>query len=108
MGLEGEFQKDMKRGTIDGNDFELDLLELKPGSYHLIHNNKSYNIEVLKADTDEKQYILNINGTKHVVDVQEERRLSCIHLTLNKQKKRISSSCILLKYSFGSVFISNS
>lgn len=66
-----EFEKGLKAGTIDGDAFELDLLELKPGSYHMVRNNKSYNIEVLKADADEKQYILNINGTKHVVDVKD-------------------------------------
>ena len=66
-----EFKNDLKSGTINGEDFALDLLELKAGSYHLIQNNKSYNIEVLDANPDEKQYTLSINGKKHVVDVQD-------------------------------------
>jgi hypothetical protein len=31
-------------GTIDGNTFSWDVIEVKSGSFHVIKNNRSYNV----------------------------------------------------------------
>lgn len=53
-----------KEGEILLNDsvFENDIIETKPGSFHLISDSKSYNIEVVKADHEAKEYVINVNG----------------------------------------------
>jgi acetyl/propionyl-CoA carboxylase alpha subunit len=66
------FQKDLKSGSIDGKDFELDLLKIKEGTYHLVRNNKSYNIEVLECDPKAKTYELRVNGIKYAVALQDQ------------------------------------
>lgn len=50
-------------GSIDSALFELDVLKSKEGLYHVIKNNKSYTVEVVKIDKIEKTVQLKINGT---------------------------------------------
>lgn len=66
-----ELNQDGTSGTLNEQAFELDLQTLKPGSYHLIRNDQSYNIEVLKADADMKEYELKINGTPYTVNLED-------------------------------------
>jgi len=53
----GEFN-----GTIGDRTFEGDLIQLGPNQWHLIQNNRSYRIEVVHFDSDEKEFTLMING----------------------------------------------
>ncbi len=69
---EVSFEKDLKSGSIDGQDFELDLLELKAGSYNIIRNNKSYAVEILEADAANKTYSIKVNGIKYDVELQDQ------------------------------------
>jgi len=50
------------KGQIEGEDFELDIINKNEHSYHLIKDNKSYNIEIVTVDTTEKKVELKING----------------------------------------------
>lgn len=44
---------------------QLDLIATGPGAYHLLHNNKSFAVEVLRTDPDAKTISLRINGREH-------------------------------------------
>ena len=52
-------------GQIDGENFDLDILKKTEDSYHLIKDNKSYNIEIILVDQDEKKVDLKINGVSY-------------------------------------------
>lgn len=56
---------------IDGKPFNLDLLELENGRYHLIHENKSYNIVLSSVNFEEKTVDLTINGKTYTNKIQE-------------------------------------
>ncbi len=49
----------------DDSNIKLDIIKVKDGSFHLIKNDKSYSVEVVKSDTAEKTFILKVNGTKY-------------------------------------------
>jgi len=74
---EQEFQifidkKQANKGEINGKSFELDVHKSKEGSYHVLHNNKSYNIEVVELDRENNSVILNINGQNYTSKVNTE------------------------------------
>ncbi len=64
--------KDSSKGRINDVDFSLDLIQLKEGSYHLIKDSKSYNIEVIKADYKEKSFVIMINGTSYKLSAKDK------------------------------------
>ncbi|MGQ0829162.1 MAG: biotin/lipoyl-containing protein [Bacteroidota bacterium] len=58
-------------GTIDGKAFAWDVIEVKEGSFHVIKDNRSYNVEVIKADAAEKSFLVSVNGNKYQLNVKD-------------------------------------
>ena len=59
-------------GTIDGKPFTWDIAAKGSKVFHIIKDHKSYTVEVLKADTDEKNFTIRVNGNKYQVDVKDK------------------------------------
>lgn len=57
---------------IDGKAIQPDIIRLKEESYHLILDNQSYRIEILKKDQKAKTITLSINGTIHDVQIKDQ------------------------------------
>jgi biotin carboxyl carrier protein len=58
-------------GTIDGAHFSWDIIEVKEGSFHVIKNNRSYSVEVIKAEPAEKSFLISVNGNKYQLHVKD-------------------------------------
>lgn len=68
-----EFEnREMNSGSVDGEKFLLDILKSKDGSFHVLENNKSYIIEVVSANYEEKQMVLLVNGNKYTVNLRDK------------------------------------
>jgi len=69
-----------KISTTDGLTFDidsseldaLDIVENKDGSYHLIIDKKSFNIQLLEADYLNKSYVLNVNDKEIALELKDE------------------------------------
>ena len=48
-------------GTIDSKPFSWDNIQVKEGVFHIIKDNKSFTAQVVKADTKEKTFTINVN-----------------------------------------------
>lgn len=59
-------------GTLDGKEFSWDVIEVKNGSFHIIKDYKSYNVEVIKADSIEKSFLVSVNGNKYQLQVKDK------------------------------------
>src|ERR1700746_2821109 len=59
-------------GTIDGNAFAWDVIEVKNGSFHVIKDHRSYNVEIIKADVAEKSFLVSVNGNKYQLNVKDK------------------------------------
>lgn len=57
-------------GKINGKDFSLDILEDKE-RFHVLRNNKSYNVEVIEANYAEKSFELMVNGTPYIYEAKD-------------------------------------
>lgn len=59
-------------GTSDGKKLEADIQHLGNGSFHLLLSNRSYNIQVVKAEYAEKKLVVKVNGKKYSLDVKDK------------------------------------
>ena len=59
-------------GTIDGGAFAWDIIEVKNGSFHVIKDFKSFNVEVIKFDLAEKSFLVSVNGNKYQLQIKDK------------------------------------
>lgn len=76
-------------GKINGEKATWDMIQIKEGSFHLIKNNKSYNIEIVKSDFNEKTFTVLVNGHKYQLSVKDKfdellKNLGMDNLNANK------------------------
>lgn len=57
---------------VNGNHINLDLLKLNEQSNHIIHQHKSYNVEVVDFDKEEKLANIKVNGNIYTVKVTSQ------------------------------------
>lgn len=57
-------------GSINGSPFVWDIIEVKPGSFHVIKDFKSYDIEVIKVDFAEKSFLVKVKGNNYQLQVE--------------------------------------
>ena len=74
---------------VNGEEIKLDLLKLKGGSFHVIQNHRSYNIEVLQINSEEKKMELRVNNNNYSVQIKDQydellHRLGLDEMTSNK------------------------
>jgi acetyl/propionyl-CoA carboxylase alpha subunit len=56
-----------KGGTINGESAVIDLQDDGGNRFHVLRNNKSYNVEILNADLDAKTMTVKVNGRDYDV-----------------------------------------
>ena len=59
-------------GVLNGQSFTADIIKIRDGVYHLIRNNVSYNLELVKVIADEKKMFVKINNTPYTLDVKDK------------------------------------
>jgi len=59
-------------GTINGSPFALDMIEVKQGSFHIIKDLKSFNVEVVEVDFAQKSFLVNVNGNNYQLNVENK------------------------------------
>lgn len=62
--------KSASEGTINGNEYTLDLVRNGEGM-HFLHDNKSYNVTIVSADFDTKTFTVNVNGNNYAVEAKD-------------------------------------
>lgn len=56
----------------DSKDISTNIIKVREGVYHLIQNNESYTIEVVKYVAEEKKLSLKINNTVYHYDIKDK------------------------------------
>ncbi|MEH0156560.1 acetyl-CoA carboxylase biotin carboxyl carrier protein subunit [Limibacter armeniacum] len=65
-------EQDKENLQINGNKANLDIKQLRAGSFSVISNNKNYQIEVIEANYTTKQFTLKVNGKRFELKAQSE------------------------------------
>ncbi len=58
--------------SINGKNFPLDISKISEGNFHIVHENKSYRTELVKADYATKSFLFKINGKLIPVEVKDK------------------------------------
>lgn len=71
------YEIEEKAGEIilNGEAFEWDLQQLEERHFHILQDNKSFRVEVLRADIAQKEFTLKINGNIHEVKLKDKTDL---------------------------------
>lgn len=74
-----EFKTDINKqngtsitGILNGNDISADIIKVRDGVYHLIKDNESYNLEIVKHIPEEKKLSVKINNTVYALDIKDK------------------------------------
>ncbi len=65
VNVDKTFQFDISNDDV----LKVDTLKINDSNYHVLEQNKPYQIEVIQADFLEKQYTLRVNNTIYKVDI---------------------------------------
>lgn len=64
--------KELSKGSLNGEDFMIDKVELEKGNFHIIRNHKSYVVRIDSVDKEKKIVVLKVNGNKYEVGLSTE------------------------------------
>lgn len=56
---------------VEGKPFPVDFHEIRPGRYHIIHNLKTYAVEVLSSDIASHLHTVRVNGKVFEVQLRD-------------------------------------
>jgi biotin carboxyl carrier protein len=81
--------------TSEGISFEfddddvkaLDLIKNDDGTYHVLHNNRSYNIIIIKRDLNLKKLLLAVNGREFELSIKDKLDQKLDKLGFTDKKK---------------------
>lgn len=66
-----QWNKDRTGGTLNGVDFSVERTELGGGKSRLRMNNRTFDVDIVRADRDTKTLVLAVNGHKYTVQVKD-------------------------------------
>lgn len=84
-----KLQDDQFEGTLNEALVKGTLSRISPYQYHLLYRNRSYNVEVIKLNAEEKSLVLKVNSVKFSLQVKDKydellRSLGLDNLTSKK------------------------
>ena len=81
--------KGYSQGTINDTNFFLDIIKNSQNSYHILYNNKSFKVNILSVDSEEKTVLLKINNTSYTVKLTEEIDLLLKKMGIKNKAKQL-------------------
>jgi biotin carboxyl carrier protein len=67
-----EYKEDNGKSYLNNRLFEWNISKMNDGSYHAIHNDKSYRLEIIEADFSAKAITLRVNGRKIELKIKDK------------------------------------
>ena len=58
-------------GTINNKPFSCDVISTEFQKLHVIRDNKSYSVEIVKVDLDAKSLLIKVNGRNYPIAVED-------------------------------------
>ncbi|MDF2448902.1 MAG: acetyl-CoA carboxylase biotin carboxyl carrier protein subunit [Bacteroidota bacterium] len=59
-------------GTLNGQQFSASIIKIREGVFHVLKDNISYNLEVVKHIPDEKKLVVKVNNTSYSLDIKDK------------------------------------
>ncbi len=87
-----ELSESKRTVNVNGNDHVIDFIKLDSGHFHLICDNKSFDVELESFNRDEKSLVLVLNGIRHEVKLKDQYDELLERLGLDKTSAKKDSS----------------
>ena len=72
---------------VNQEPFEWDLLPLSPHAFHILRQNRSYRVELLKADYEAKSFVLRIGSREYHLQAQDRYDLLLEQMGIGQAQK---------------------
>lgn len=59
-------------GNLNGQEFAVDIIKIRDDVYHLLKDNISFNLEIVKHIPEEKKMIVKVNNTSYTLDIKDK------------------------------------
>jgi len=59
-------------GKLNGKSFEIAIKDFNNRTFSVIKENKSYSVQVLKANYDDKTFVIKVNGARYQVKAKDQ------------------------------------
>jgi biotin carboxyl carrier protein len=69
---EFHIEYDDKHQTLDGKKYDADVLELKNGKFHVIRDNRSFEVEIINVNREGKTVTIKVDNTIFAVSVKDK------------------------------------
>ena len=80
---------DKNTGKINEDSFNLDTLQISKNKFHVLKDNKSYNVSVKNIDRVEKTITLSVNNNDYQLTVKDELDELLQSLGIDKVAKKV-------------------
>jgi biotin carboxyl carrier protein len=70
--FEHEVQSKANTLTLNGDEFLADMVKLDANNYHVLHNNQSYNVEVVELNSTDKTGTIKVNGNVYQLKAKDQ------------------------------------
>ena len=60
------------KATVNGEEMNIDIIDVNANTFHVIQNHVSYNAEVVSFDPEEKTYKIKVNGQIYQVALKDK------------------------------------
>ena len=68
-----KFEKNsVRKGLLNENKFEIDIIRQNPFEFHLIKDSISYRIQLISVGSDRKETVIKINGNKYEISLKDD------------------------------------
>lgn len=68
-----DFEKNSSsKGKINDKDFNLDIIEINKGIFHVLMEDESFHVELLKVDYNTKTFDIKIRNNKYTLEIRDE------------------------------------
>jgi len=84
-GKEYAIENDNGKFTLNGKAVELDIARIRANEFHVLHENKSFNVEVVDQSPAEKKLTIKVNGNEYAVTVKDKLDLLLQQMGMTKQ-----------------------
>lgn len=74
-------------GLLDGAFYELDVEKLDANTWHIIKNNRSYYVQWIERNDEEKTYVLKVNGQRLELGAKNDFDLLLDQMGLSSMNK---------------------
>ena len=72
---------------VNQEPFEWDLLSLSPHAFHILRQNRSYRVELLKADYEAKSFVVRIGSREYHLQAQDRYDLLLEQMGIGQAQK---------------------